>query len=274
MNFITDIFTLIIYQPFLNLLVFIYWALLQLPRFPHADMGMAVIIFTVALRFLMMPITLRATRTEKERFEIESKIKEINAKHVTDPVAQKQEMKTVLKERPSMVFSEVVNLVIQVAIALMLWRIFAKGLGGEDLHLLYPFTPHPPLPYNLVFLGIYDLTHPHMSLNILQALLVFILETIHLMTSPYPHTRKDAVRLQLILPIVAFIFFSMMPAGKKLFVIVTLTFSIIFSLLRHGYHLIRKAMALPDAPLTVVEPAPLAPIAPEESQVAPNEEKG
>jgi hypothetical protein len=49
-------------------------------------------------------------------------------------------------------------------------------------------------------------------------------------TSPYPYTRGQVVRLQLVLPVVSFIIFMGLPAGKKLFVITTLTFSILLNI--------------------------------------------
>lgn len=272
MNLLFDFFVLVVYQPFFNLLVGIYWVLLQLPHFPHADMGVAVIIFTLALRLIMLPLSLRATRTEKERFDIEEKIKEVKTRYATDPIALNTAMKTVFRERPSMLLAEGFNLFIQVAIALMLWRIFATGLGGADIHLLYPFMPHPDQPYNLKFLGIYDLTHSHIILNIIQSGVVFILETLHLLTSPFPVTRKDAIRLQLFLPLVSYIIFSMLPAGKKLFVITTLCFSIGFTIIRHIGHLLNRVLQSPDSTLAVINPAPLAnPSEPGSLQVAPEE---
>lgn len=253
MAFLTHLFVLLIYQPFFNLLVGIYWLLLQIPNFAHKDMGVAVIIFTIAIRIILLPTSLRASRTEKERFEIEEKIKEIKSKYSADPVTMNREMKSVFKEKPAVLFAEGFNLFIQVAIALMLWRIFATGLEGADVHLLYPFMPDVPQPYNLVFWGIYDLSHPHMILNLFQSTVIFILEGLHLITSPFPVTRKDVVRLQIFLPLVSYLIFSYLPAGKKLFVITTLIFSIFFTLIRHGYHLLNRLFKAP-------EPKPQEPI--------------
>jgi hypothetical protein len=105
--------------------------------------------------------------------------------------------------------------------------------------------PHPPTPYNLVFWGEFDLTHPHVILNLIQSAVIFVLEGLHLLTSPFPVTRKDVVRLQIFLPIVSYIIFSYLPAGKKLFVITTLVFSIFFTIFRHLYHLFIKTFKEP-----------------------------
>lgn len=249
---LSHLFIICIYQPFFNLLVTIYWVLLQIPHFPHADMGVAVIIFTIAIRILLLPTSLRASRTEQERFEIEEKIKAIRQKYTAEPILQAQAMKSVFKDNPAIMASEGFNLFIQIAIALMLWRIFATGLEGADIHLLYSFTPHPPTPYNLLFWGTFDLSHPHFILNVTQSAVIFILEALNLMTSPFPVNQKDVLRLQFFLPLVSFIIFSYLPAGKKLFVITTLIFSIFFTIFRYIYHLFHKINP-PEIPLVASE---------------------
>ncbi|MEK7457969.1 MAG: YidC/Oxa1 family membrane protein insertase [Patescibacteria group bacterium] len=233
------LFTIIIYQPFLNILVGIYWALTLLHQAgslvinaPPADMGVAVIIFTIILRFILLPLTLSGERSEKERREIEEKIAEIEHRLSAHPIEKEREIKKVLKSNSRMVFSSLLELFIQVMIAIMLWRIFAKGLIGEDLHLIYSWMPKVHQPFNLIFLGKYDLTHPDMHLNLLQSILIFILEALNTLLSPYKVTRQDVVRMQFTLPIFSFIIFAFLPAGKKLFVISALSFSIVYTLIR------------------------------------------
>lgn len=220
-----EFYTQFIYQPFLNLLVGIYFLLQQIPTLPHADMGVAVIIFTVALRILLLPLTFSSQRSETERRDIQDKVKNLKQQLRSNPILLRQEIRQLFHGNRRMVISETINLVIQILIALMLWRIFAKGLLGVDLHLLYDFMPDIPQPYNLKFLDIYDLTHPNFKLNLIQSLLIFAVETLSLVTSPFPVTRGEVIRLQFILPLTSFIIFSQLPAGKKLFIITTLLFT-------------------------------------------------
>lgn len=259
------LFQLLIYQPFLNLLVGIYWLLSLIPG-NKPDMGVAVVIFTIAIRLLLLPLTIAGDRSEKERREIEGKVKDIQDKFATQPLEMDVQIKKTFKSNPRIVFSEILDLGIQIAIALMLWRIFANGLPGADLHLIYSWMPEVQLPFNLVFLGKFDLSHPHMVLNLLQSLLIFVLESINILSSPYPVSRKDVVRLQLTLPIVSFLIFMFLPAGKKLFVITTLSFSIVYTLIRVGlrwYH----AKFPPQEEVSVAAPEtvkPTEPIPPEQ----------
>lgn len=236
-----ELYTTFIYQPFLNLLVGIYYFLQQIPEPPHADMGVAVIIFTLALRFLLLPLTLASQRSEAERRRIEAKVKQLQHDLHSDPVRLNQEIKKLFRTNPRMVISATLDLTIQVIIALMLWRIFAKGLLGADLHLLYDFLADVPQPYNLKFLDVYDLTHPNLKLNLFQSLTIFAVEALNLLTSPFPVTRGEVIRLQFILPLTSFLIFSQLPAGKKLFIITTLLFSFCFKL----FLLLRRLLTPP-----------------------------
>lgn len=248
---IVDLFVTFIYQPFLNLLVAIYWFLQQLPGLEHADMGVAVIIFTLALRLILFPMTLASTKSEKEKQEMSQTVKNIKQQYKHDPVKERQTTQKYLRSNRRVVLSEMINLTIQVIIALMLWRIFARGLVGGDLHLIYDFMPEIELPFDLLFLDKYDLSHPNAVLNVVQTFVIFLIETVRVLTSPYPITRQDAIRMQIFVPLVSFIIFSQLPAGKKLFVITTLVFSLMFMLIRYSIDWFKRVTARPELQETV-----------------------
>ncbi len=231
MSFLSHWFSVIIYQPFFNLLVFFYW-LLDLITAGNADMGIAVILLTLVIRFLLLPLAFAGEKSEAERRQIAARIKEAEEQFADDPVLRKKATKAIMRSSRPVLIGEIFNLFIQVIIALMLWRMFNTGLTGEDIHLIYPFMPEVTLPFNLVFLGDFDLTHPSWRLNIIQSLLIFVLETIAVYTSPYKVSRDEVVRLQLVLPLVSFLVFLALPAGKKLFVITSLSFSIVLTIFK------------------------------------------
>lgn len=242
-------FILFIYQPFFNLLVFFYW-LLDLVTRGNADMGVAVILLTVIIRIILYPLSLAEQKSEADKHEITEQIKQIQEVHATDPIAFREAKKDVIKTNKRVLIAETFNLFIQVMVALMLWKIFSSGLKGEDFHLLYPFMPNVETPFNLVFLGKFDLTHapitdwridwPAMQLNLIQSALIFVLETILMLGAKSPISKKQFIRLQFILPIVSFFIFLGLPAGKKIFIITTLIISIILSSIRTIQHRFKK----------------------------------
>jgi membrane protein insertase Oxa1/YidC/SpoIIIJ len=224
-------FVLLIYQPFLNLLVFFYWILEQLTD-GSASMGVAVILMTIALRFLLLPQSMHGIRTEHKRVGLLQDVRDIEVNYAHDPVEMQKQKKAVMRSNPGMVVGEVLNIVIQVLIALMLWRMFKTGLGGEDLHLLYSFMPPVETPYNLTFMGI-PLDQPNQLMNLILMVLVFVMEFLSLMAAlPGSMSRRSAIMTSIILPLISFAFFAFMPAGKNLFVITTVIFSIILTTIR------------------------------------------
>ena len=235
MFFLASWFVTIIYQPFFNLLIGIYWLLDQVTH-GHADMGVAVIIFTIAFRIIWLPISLASDRSVKEQREISAKIKEIRTQFSHDPIAERKAIKQIFKSRPQTVFFSTVDIVLQVLIALMLWRIFAQGLLGADFHLLYKFMPQITHPFNLMFLGKYDLTHTNIMLNIIQSVVIFVAEALSALYSPYIISRREVIMTQFSLPIVSYLVFMFLPAGKKLFIITTLLFSIVQMTIRQIYY--------------------------------------
>ncbi len=224
-------FTILVYQPFLNVLVFFYWVLDTMSNH-HGDMGIAVVLLTLFIRFLLLPLSIAEHRGEKSRREISTALEEIEKQYATDPVGRDAAKKAVMKTNRGILIAEVCNLTVQVTIAIMLYFIFKHGLTGGDKHLLYPFLKNVQLPQVPYFLGTYDLTKPSLFLNLTQSFLIFVLETLLMYTSPYPTTRAQVVRMQLVLPLVSFFVFLGMPAGKKVFIITTLCFSIVLAIVR------------------------------------------
>lgn len=217
------LFLEVLYRPFFNLLVVIYQLLGHFMLQP--DMGVAVIFFTIALRIILLPLSLREERSEEEKREIERKMREIKMNFKGLPIQAKEARRQLLRQHQHIFWGEVFNIGLQIWIALMLWRIFSVGLEGEDFHLLYSFI-HPPVGgFNLTFLGQIDLAHPSFSLNLLNALLIFVIETLNLEWGILPVSETDRL-VQFIFPAGAFLYLYNMPAGKKLFIITTLLFTL------------------------------------------------
>lgn len=221
---IAHLFTVIIYQPFLNILVLFYWATSWFMSPPN--MGIAVIALTLVIRFLLLPLSLASDRSEKERRDLMAKIAALKEKYSGEPTVFEREKKKVMRSNKRIFFSEFFNLLIQIIIALMLIRLFRTGLSGEDTHLIYSWMPNVAQPFNMEFARNINLTEPNLLLNFIQSFLIFVFEALVMLYSAYAVTRKDVIRLQFILPVLTFFAFLFFPSGKKLFVITSLCFSI------------------------------------------------
>ncbi len=247
-----EFFTTYIYQPFFNILVGLYWIVGKFMDPP--DMGVAVILFSVAVRIILLPIDLAGERSDEEKLKISNKIKDLKKEFAHDPVRLRDEIRKIMQQSPGAIVSEIVNIIIQFVIILMLYRIFKTGLEGEDMHLLYGFMPTVREPINLMFLGQYDLSQTNNTLNIIQSIMIALHEYVVLSFSPSKPDRKDFISLVIIFPIVCFGVFLILPAGKKVFIITSLAISIIIALIRQILFLYYSFTRKPLPQETPVQP--------------------
>ncbi len=220
-----------IYQPFLNILVGLYVFTGNFLEVP--DMGIAVIFFAVAVRLILLPFDLIAERSDEEKFRISRRVSELKKEYADNPIALKDQIRVVMRQSPGAILSEMFTVLIQLTIIIVLYRIFSTGLEGEDMHLLYSFMPAVEEPINLMFLGKYDLSHTNGTLNLIQSLMIAVSEYIHLNVSPIKPSRREFLSLVIIFPVVCFLVFMFLPAGKKVFIIASLGFTIVLRLIKH-----------------------------------------
>lgn len=239
-----------IYQPFFNILVGLYTILGKISP-ELADMGIAVIIFSIVVQLILFPLRVAGERSEEEKRKIVEKVNDAKRLYSHEPIRLRHEIKQIMRSNTRSVLATTANLGIGLAIILMLYRIFSTGLEGADFHLLYDFMPHPEY-INLLFLGKYDLAHTNLTLNLIQSLMIFVVEVLVALRSPLPVSRKDKALLQIILPLGSFVVFMFLPSGKKIFMITSLSFSAI-------YHAIKLMQEWSKKLLEKYSPAPKEP---------------
>ncbi|MBP9670361.1 YidC/Oxa1 family membrane protein insertase [Candidatus Woesebacteria bacterium] len=215
-----------VYQPFFNILVGLYEVLGRISP-DLADMGIAVIIFSLIIQLILFPLRLAGERSEEEKKKIVERVEEAKRLYSHEPIKQREAIKTIMHANLRSVMASTANLLIGLGIIIMLYRIFTTGLEGADFYLLYDFVPQPG-HINLMFLGKYDLSHTNATLNLVQSIMIFVVEVLAALRSPFPISRKDKALLQIFLPIGSFIIFMFLPSGKKIFMITTLVFSAVY----------------------------------------------
>lgn len=245
MSFFENIFITYIYQPFFNILVGLYWAIGK--TIGEYDIGLAVILFAIVVRIIMLPLNIVGDRSAEEKREVSEKVKELEKLFRHDPVKLKNEKKKTIKSKPAAIIGESITIFIQAMIVLMLYRIFKTGLEGADLHLLYDFMPSIKTPINLMFLGQFDLSKTSFTLNTLQSVLIFLLEALLLSFSSIRPSRKEFISLTIFLPISSFILFAFLPSGKKLFIITSLVFSIFMVLFNQFIYWYQIVFSIPKS---------------------------
>jgi len=151
MDFIISIFNTFLYQPLFNILILLYEYL------PGRDFGIAVIVLTVLIKFLLYPLGAKTIKSQKALSELQPKVKEVQEKYKDDKEKQAKEMMALYRREKINPFSGFFLLFIQLPVLIALYRVFWQGLKPEQMTFLYSFVPSPGL-INPTFLGIINIS--------------------------------------------------------------------------------------------------------------------
>lgn len=155
-----------IYQPIYNLLVFLYNII------PGHDIGIAIIVLTLFIRFLLIPLTKKGIKSQKALQELQPMIQKIQRKYKDDRERQSKELMKFYQEHKINPFSSCLPLIIQLPIIFALFRAFRAGLTSSGLEALYPFISRPD-HIDPMFLGLVNLSVPNLTLAILAGIFQF-----------------------------------------------------------------------------------------------------
>jgi len=164
-TFITTPFNVVVFEPLYNALI-VLTAIL-----PGNSFGLAVIVLTVGVRFLLMPLSHRAIVAQRKMRVIQPKLEHIR-KEITDREQQAKQMIELYKEHGINPFSGFVPLLIQIPIIFALYWVFRVGVE-VDASLLYSFVSVPN-HINPIFLGFFDLTQKSILIATMVSITQFI----------------------------------------------------------------------------------------------------
>ncbi|MFH1225795.1 MAG: YidC/Oxa1 family membrane protein insertase [bacterium] len=163
----SNIFTVILYQPIYNLLVFFYNIV------PGHDIGIAIIILTVVIKIILWPFAGKSLKSQKALQNIQPKIDELRKKYKDQKEKMTQEMMRLYKEEKVNPLSSCLPLLIQFPFLIAVFQVFRTGLSSDaGLNLLYPFVANPG-HLNAVAFNFLDLSQKNIYLAILAGLAQF-----------------------------------------------------------------------------------------------------
>ncbi|MBD3300078.1 MAG: membrane protein insertase YidC [Candidatus Moranbacteria bacterium] len=163
----------LITQPLFNFLILLYNLV--------GDFGVAIIIFTVILKFALFPLIKKQQQFQEKQKIISPKIKEIQQKYKNDPKKLQQEQFNLMKEHQFNPASGCLPIIIQMIIFITFYWILRPGnvLFMENgsftvsSDALYSFVNNPE-EINKTSLGIIDLTKSNTVLAFLTGIVQFI----------------------------------------------------------------------------------------------------
>ena len=90
--------------------------------------GLAIIIFTILLRLILLPINLKQQKTMKKTAKIQKKMKEIQDKYSNDPVRLNQEVRDLYSEERMSPFSGCLSSILQLIIIVSIFFLVSNPL--------------------------------------------------------------------------------------------------------------------------------------------------
>lgn len=154
-------FFTILYQPLYNLLVFIYTIA------PWGGLGLSIIVMTVLVKSLVLPLTYKSMKAQKELQEIQPKIAEIKEKYKDDKETMAKELMSVYKVHNVNPFASCLPTIVQLFVFVALYRALAAGIHTIDASILYDFVSNPGT-MSPIFFGM-DLSKVSIPLAVLSA---------------------------------------------------------------------------------------------------------
>lgn len=181
---ISTLFHVAIYEPIYNLLVFLIDVL------PTHDVGLAVVISTVVVKFILLPLSKKAAHTQAVLKELESEVESLKEKHKDDKALQAKALMELYRSRNVSPFTMFWALLVQIPIIIALYLIFFRGgLPSIKPEILYSFVSTPE-SVNMLFLGFLDMAGKSWPLALLAGATQFVQAYF---ASPTPPARVPGV---------------------------------------------------------------------------------
>ncbi|MBU2472619.1 YidC/Oxa1 family membrane protein insertase [Patescibacteria group bacterium] len=228
MEIIISIFNEVLYRPLFNILIWLY------DTIAFNDLGIAIIILTVLIRFLLYPLSKKSIKSQKAMSILQPKIKEIQKKYKKKE-EQAQAMMDLYKKHKVNPMTGCLPILIQFPILIALYRVFFTGLNPEQLNLLYSFISRPDT-INFIFLGLVDLSQRSIVLGLLAGFLQFIQSKMIMpKTSALKNKKSDGIdfsnimtqQMTYFMPLITVFIALSLPAALPLYWIVITLFGII-----------------------------------------------
>ena len=164
---ISSLFNTLIFQPFYNGLVFLIGA------FPFFDVGVIVIVFTIIVKVILLPLSIKASKSQLQMKSIEKDLNAIKEKYKNDKEEQAKQTMEYYKVNNINPFAGIFILLIQLPIILGLYRVFLKsGLPTINTSLLYKFVS-APAHVNMIFLNLTDIAQKSLILALIAGVTTY-----------------------------------------------------------------------------------------------------
>ena len=131
------IYNILIYHPIYNLLVGLSAIM------PGHNFGLAIILLTVVLKLVLLPLTIKSTRSQKALQDLQPKMEELKRQYKDQKEKLTVAMMDLYKKEKVNPFSSCLPLLIQLPFLIAVYSALRHVGQGIDSSLLYSFIPNP-----------------------------------------------------------------------------------------------------------------------------------
>ncbi len=237
------LYNLVFYRPILNALIGLYNVV------PGHDMGVAIILLTIAVRLLLLPLTLQMLKSQRAMQTIQPKVKAIQAMYKDDKARQSKELMALYSTEKVNPMASCLPLLIQLPIFIALYSAMVNGLKGQGLDSLYSFIAQPATINTLGF-GFLDLSAKNTIIALLAGVTQWYqarqLTKLNPTPAGIPGAKDEAMlsmmnkQMQYMMPVMTIIIGIGLPAGLVLYWLVTNVLTVI-----QQYFFLRKSPVVP-----------------------------
>lgn len=224
----TNLWHTYLYDPLLNLLIFLY------NGSANRSLGLALIEFTVLIRVFLLPFTVLSLRASARFDRLRRKVARLEETHKNDRVARKEAIRRLMERHHINPWAKASALGIQFLILIILYRVFITAVRGHNFEGLYSWNIAPDFLLTHFFgvdLAVRSLIFPAIVGFILYA------ELRHEQRAHAASITNRDVAFRLIFPLIAFALLYALPAGKSIFVLTSVLFTVI---MEGAYHLFMR----------------------------------
>ena len=226
-----ELFKTILYEPFLNLLVFFYNVI------PGHDLGISIIFLTLSIKLLLLPLSMKAVKGQKELKELQPKLDEIKKKYAKEKEKQTKAIMNLYKENKVNPFSSCLPLLIQLPILIAVFQVFRTGLTETNLPV-YSFI-HNPGVLNTIGFGFLALSAPSIFLAVITGIAQYIQASMLSSVSPIKSVAKKEgakdegmmttmnKQMKFMMPVMTIIIGSNLPSGLMIYWLIGIVFTIL-----------------------------------------------
>ena len=242
--------------PLVNALVFL--DILMLGNF-----GLAIILFTLILRFATIPFTIRQLESTRAMQAAQPQMQEIQKKY-KDPKRRQEETMKLYKEHGINPVGCALPLIIQMVVFIALYRALVFVVGGSPESLvglsqrLYPIPllqSAIPLDQHFLWLNLGQ-PDPTFILPLMVGVSTYVQQKMSMTPTATPQMQQQQAMMAWLMPMMLFFFMLNLPSGVGVYWVASNLFSLFASYYVYGRRILSWRQLLLPGPAPAANPEP------------------